>query len=157
MDTILDNAVSSIQIGIEDYQSDDPRRVLSAIRNSYAGTILLFKGKLRQLSPNEDLIKQKILPRYDDRGNVVLSGTGKSTVGLREIETYFKALNIQFDIKRVEKVQKARNDIKHYCTELTPEQIKEAIANTFIVLKNFVTHHLKEEPIDLFGPDTWVM
>ena len=26
MDTILNNAVASIQIGVEDYQSDDPRR-----------------------------------------------------------------------------------------------------------------------------------
>lgn len=156
MDTILDNAVYSIQIGIEDYKSEDPRRILSAIRNIYAGTILLFKEKLRQLSPdNEDLIKQKVLPRYDKSGNVVLSGTGKNTVGLHEIEMYFKALNIQFDCKRVKKVQQARNDIEHYCTDLTPEQIKESIANTFIVLKNFVTNQLKEEPIDLFGLETW--
>jgi hypothetical protein len=62
MKTILENAVSSIQIGIEDYQSNDPRRVLSVVRNLSAGVLLLFKEKLRQLSPDgsdEVLIKQR--------------------------------------------------------------------------------------------------
>jgi len=49
--TILDNAVQSIQIGIEDYRSSDPRRLLSAIRNVQAGILLLCKEQLRRLSP----------------------------------------------------------------------------------------------------------
>jgi hypothetical protein len=47
MDTILENAVQSIQIGVEDYESDDPRRMLSAIRNVTAGILLLFKEKIK--------------------------------------------------------------------------------------------------------------
>jgi hypothetical protein len=61
MHTILENAVQSLQIGIEDYQSTDQRRTLSAVRNITAGVLLLFKEKLRQLSPpnsNDVLIKQ---------------------------------------------------------------------------------------------------
>lgn len=63
MDTILANAVASVQIGVEDYLSDDPRRVLSAVRNLSAGILLLFKERLRELSPtnsDEVLIKQQI-------------------------------------------------------------------------------------------------
>lgn len=46
MDTILTNAIQSIQIGVEDYRSDDRRRLLSAIRNVQAGILLLCKEKL---------------------------------------------------------------------------------------------------------------
>ena len=80
MDTILNNAVQSIQIGVEDYKSSDPRRVLSATRNITAGVLLLFKEKLRQLSPpdsDEVLIKQRIQPEFDANGGVVFIGDGK--------------------------------------------------------------------------------
>jgi hypothetical protein len=40
-----------IQIYIEDYQSTDPRRALSSVRNLYAGTLLLAKEKLRPSHP----------------------------------------------------------------------------------------------------------
>lgn len=30
---LLHNAIASIQLGIEDYNSDDPRRAISAVRN----------------------------------------------------------------------------------------------------------------------------
>lgn len=43
MNALLKNAVSSIQIGIEDYQSKDERRLLSSIRNITSGMLLLFK------------------------------------------------------------------------------------------------------------------
>jgi len=46
MHTILDNAIQSIQIGIEDYRSDDPRRLLSAVRNVRTGIVLLCEEQL---------------------------------------------------------------------------------------------------------------
>lgn len=49
--SVLQNAATSIQLGIEDYQSEDPRRVISAVRNMYAGLLLMFKAKLELLSP----------------------------------------------------------------------------------------------------------
>ncbi|QBB70700.1 hypothetical protein ELE36_10180 [Pseudolysobacter antarcticus] len=61
--SLPDNAIASIQICIEDYQSTDPRRALSSVRNLYAGTLILAKEKLRRLSPegsNEVLIKKQL-------------------------------------------------------------------------------------------------
>ncbi len=52
MKTLFDNAVQSIQLGIEDYQSNDPKRTLSAVRNFYAGTLLLAKETLVSSAPN---------------------------------------------------------------------------------------------------------
>lgn len=55
MNTILDNAIQSIQIGVEDYLalSDDPRRALSAVRDLSADVLLLLKERLRELSPQD--------------------------------------------------------------------------------------------------------
>jgi len=37
MNPLLKNAVVSVQLGLEDFASDDERRVISAARNLYAG------------------------------------------------------------------------------------------------------------------------
>lgn len=89
MNTILANAVQSIQIGIEDYQSSDSRRVLSAVRNVTARMLLLFKEKLRELSPadsDEVLIKQKIQPELDANVAVIFKGYGKKTVDVCKLQ-----------------------------------------------------------------------
>jgi hypothetical protein len=41
--SILNNAIESIQIGVEDFRSEDKRRQLSAVRNVVAGILLLYK------------------------------------------------------------------------------------------------------------------
>lgn len=52
MDELLKNAIHSIEIGVEDSREmDDPRRVASAIRNIYAGVLLLCKKVLWDASP----------------------------------------------------------------------------------------------------------
>lgn len=158
MDTILKNAIYSIQIGIEDYQSSDPRRILSASRNISAGMLLLFKEKLRRLSPcgsNDVLIKEKIKPSIDTCGNIIFLGDKKRTVDLQNIEERFKSLNIQLDWKSVNSIIRLRNDIEHYRTELNDEKIKETIALAFNVLKDFIYIHLGNEPVDILGIDTW--
>jgi hypothetical protein len=62
MNPLLKNAVVSIQLGLEDFASDDERRIISAARNLYSGVLLLCKEVLRQLSPpgsNDILIRIK--------------------------------------------------------------------------------------------------
>ncbi len=53
VNTLLNNAVISIRLGVEDFQKlkENPNRVISAVRNIYAGVLLLFKEKLYRLSP----------------------------------------------------------------------------------------------------------
>lgn len=55
---ILANAAASIRLGIEDYQAsdDDKDRVLSAVRNVYAGILLLCKEVLRRLFPDDEVL-----------------------------------------------------------------------------------------------------
>jgi hypothetical protein len=157
MDTILKNAVLSIQIGVEDHQSDDPRRILSAVRNISAGVLLLFKEKLRRMSPDgtdEVLIKQKISPHLSADG-VVFVGSGKKTVDFPRIKERFKALDIEVDSGRVEKILQVRNDVEHYCTTESRGRLKELIADSFVVIGDFLVFELDAEPANLLGAETW--
>ncbi len=54
MNTLFDNTVQSIQLGIEDYEHNDPKRALSAVRNFYAGTLLLAKEVLVRAAPKAE-------------------------------------------------------------------------------------------------------
>lgn len=157
MDTILENAIQSIQIGVEDYQSADPRRVLSAIRNISAGILLLFKEKLRILSPNDSdevLIWQKIQPAISADG-VTFVGSGKKTVDRQQIKERLKSLGIDVDWKRVDKIIKVRNDIEHYCTSESEGRVRELVADSFIIIRDFLTIHLGHEPVEALGKETW--
>jgi len=158
MNTIFANAVQSIQIGVEDFQSSDPRRVLSAIRNITAGILLLFKEKLRVLSPSDSdevLIKQRVQPEFDANGNVVFKGNGKKTVDVLQIEERFSSLNIETDWKRFKKVVGIRNDIEHYCTTQSTDRLKELVADSFIIIRDFVSSQLGYEPLTILGEQTW--
>ena len=156
--TILDNAIASIQLGVEDYLSSDPRRTLSSTRNITAGILLLFKEKLRQLSPDgsdESLIKKDILPVISDSQEVIFIGSGTKTVDVHQIKERFKSLGIKVDWKLVDDIVKIRNNIEHYYTEKNTSQVRKMISDAFLVLKDFISTHLKAEPIDMLGEETW--
>lgn len=160
MDTILENAIQSIQIGVEDYLalSEDPRRTLSAVRNLSAGVLLLLKERLRELSPpnsDEALIKQEILPKLMVDGTVVFQGEGSKTVDVYQMKKRLQSLNVEVDWKRLEAIIRIRNVIEHYCTSTPTSQIKELIAGIFLVVRDFITTQLKSEPVDLLGAETW--
>ena len=98
MNKLLQNAINSIEIGIEDYElsKQNDRRIISCVRNIFAGILLLFKYKLAELSPansDEVLIKQNILWVIED-DNIIAKGKGEKTVDVQSIKDRFKSLNI---------------------------------------------------------------
>lgn len=52
MSEIIENAITSIKLGIEDFQTGDDDRMLSAARNYYAGLLLLAKECLVNTVPD---------------------------------------------------------------------------------------------------------
>lgn len=156
--SLLVNAVESIQVGVEDYLMDDGRRYLSAVRNICAGILLLYKAKLCQLSPSHDgeiLIKKDIGPSYDDEGNVIFVGKGHRTVDVYEIETRFKSLKIQVDWPKFRELNQLRNDVEHYYTEKSPNAVREIVAKSFVLIRDFIDQHLEQEPLKLLGDECW--
>src|SRR5688500_16658458 len=119
---LLKNAVESIQVGIEDYDAGTPARLRSCVRSIHAGTLLLFKERLRQVSPpnsNELLIKAKFKPVIGNDGRVHVIGDGRRTVDVQQIKERFESLGIAADWHRVDKITQTRNDIEHYYASIT--------------------------------------
>ena len=156
--SLLNNAVESIQIGVEDFESSDSRRVLSAVRNISAGILLLYKEKLRRISPptsDEVLIKQNIQPQVNSSGELGFVGIGKKTADVQKIRERFKALEVDVDWKLFENINRIRNDIEHYYTSESESVIKEVIADSFVLIRDFLANHLQEDPLDLLGEKCW--
>ncbi|WP_236209799.1 hypothetical protein [Pseudomonas tohonis] len=158
--SMLQNAVESIQIGMEDFHEEDDRRVLSAIRNLYAGILLLFKYKLQQLSPegsDEALLKTKIMPITNPAtGDVVWIGKGRKTVEVHDIIDRLDSLGVKgVDWKLLKNLQDIRNDIEHYYSQLPVERMKEAIANALHLITQFCEPHLDGRPVDILGQECW--
>lgn len=156
--SILQNAIDSIALGIEDYNSDDPRRIVSCTRNIFAGILLLFKHKLSILSPpgsDEVLIKQRILPIVDGVTGIQWKGQGAKTVDVQQIEDRFKSLGINVDWSRIKKINEYRNNVEHYFSSAPHNAVQALIADSFIVIRDFVCEHLDEDPLSLLGAPTW--
>ncbi|MGB3694028.1 MAG: hypothetical protein WBG70_14920 [Spirulinaceae cyanobacterium] len=152
--SLLNNAIESIQVGVEDYLNRDKKRYPSAVRNICAGILLLYKEKLYRLSPSHDkevLIKKDIRPVYDDTKNITFIGKGKKTVDVYEIKERFKSLDVEVDWKKFEELNKLRNNIEHYYTDKSPEAIREVIVKSFLLIRDFISESLKEEPINVLG------
>ncbi len=158
MNTLLANAVAAIRLGVEDFQSTDNARLISAVRNITAGVLLLFKEKLRQMSPShsgEVLLKERLRPAISKTGQITFVGIGRKTVNVQQIEERFKSLDVYVDWKRVYQLIQLRNDLEHYYTMASFAAVQGAIADAFVVLQSFVTVELNVEPLDLLGESTW--
>jgi hypothetical protein len=156
--SIYKNAINSIELGVEDFRSPDPKRALSATRNIVAGVLLLVKHKLQLLSPSDSddaLIKQRVLPALDDAGNVSWLGSGKKTVDFQQIEERCKSLGINLDTKRLGKIVAYRNRIEHYYDDTTPSNVRELLGQSFLIIRDFLRDELGLDPQEEFDPEVW--
>jgi len=156
--SILDNARDSIIMGLEDYSSGESKRMISCTRNLFAGVLLLFKHKLASLSStdsNEVLIKQRILPKLGASGKVEWIGQGKKTVDVQQIRERLEALGISVNWERVDAINRFRNDIEHYYTQLSEDAIRALLSNSFLVIRDFLSQHLATDPKEFLGDDAW--
>ncbi|MDF1659628.1 MAG: hypothetical protein P1U58_18565 [Verrucomicrobiales bacterium] len=159
MSLLLENAANSIRLGLEDFDTDEDDRLLSAARNLHAGLLLLYKEKLRRLSPtgsDEVLLKQNIEPIFDSAGNLTFVGKGRKTVDTQKIKERFKSLEISADWKSLDEVTKIRNEIEHYFTTAGKDAVREIISKSFILFRDFTRGELSEDPRDLLGEDAWL-
>lgn len=137
MDTIFTNAVHSIQVGVEDYISQDAKRVGSSVRNLYAGILLLAKEVLIQQAPNVDpslVIGSNYAPYPDGKGGVHFQPETKRTLDFNDITKRFNAFGIRIDRTALNNLNIIRNDIEHKCTDKNPLNVREAIAVSFHVV-----------------------
>ncbi len=156
--SILNNAIASIQVGVEDYLSKDSKRKYSAVRNVFAGLLLLYKEKLCRLSPRDDkelLIRANIGFERNEQGQISFSKAVKKTVNVQEIKKRFKSLKIGVDWKNFDKVNFLRNEVEHYYTEKSTKNIDELVAISCLLIRNFIVEELEQDPARLLGEECW--
>lgn len=156
--SLLKNAIFSIEAGIEDFQENEEKRNISAVRNIYAGILLLLKEKLVRLSPEYDtelLIKQRLIPQKAEDGKIIFKGVGNKTVNLKEIKDRFKSLNVNLDWVRLEEISRLRNDLEHYYTDKPLGLVREILAKSFLIIRDFLTRELNENPVSLIDRYLW--
>lgn len=156
MSGLLKNAVDSLVIGVEDFSANDPRRTLSAVRNFYAGTLLLAKEVIIRTAPNADpdeVIGAKYKPVPDGNGGVKHVQEGSTTIDFNTIGTRFKDFGIKANPSQLKKLNNIRNDIEHRFTTENDVAIREAIATAFPLISDFF-REIDESPIDHLG-DSW--
>ncbi|MBA0035934.1 hypothetical protein HS962_06775 [Pantoea sp. BIGb0393] len=172
---LFDNAVISIQLGLEDFQisqktKDDggnPSRALSSVRNLYAGMLLLFKYKIAtSVDSEEDAYKlifnppQKVLPHPDGEGGVEWIPVGKfksTTIDTQGIKDRFKQFEINVNWPVIDKLQDCRNHLEHLHPQNTLGEVASFVADLFPVIRDFITNELKASPTEILGQHWEIM
>lgn len=153
--SILQNAIDSMEIGLEDYKDSDPRRLASSVRNFYAGILLLFKHKLSLLSDGDEaLLKSTVLPVVVD-GDIRWVGKGRKTVDVQQIQERFNSLDVHVAWDKMREIQKYRNNIEHYFDTAHPEVVRQYIVACFIVVRDFIVDQLKSDAKEVLGETIW--
>jgi len=134
---LFDNALESIQMGVEDYALDKPARSLSAVRNFYAGLLLLAKEALARQAPMADLdevIGARFKPVPDGAGGVAMVPDGQQTIDFVTIARRFKDFGIPLDKASeaaLKELNTVRNEIEHRYTNKPSDVVREVIARAF--------------------------
>lgn len=168
---LKENALTSIRLGIEDFQrcqaattqGGDPARALSAVRNLFAGVLLLFKYKIAISvdDPNEApaLIfnPPEVLPHSDGDGGIEWKPVGKfkkTTIDVATIKKRFEGFGVEVDWEVIEKLQECRNHLEHLHPENTLGEVADFVAELFPVLREFTLKQLNQQPAELLG-EAW--
>lgn len=155
---LLQSAIDAIEMGVEDHASGDVRRTASAVRNLYAGVLLLLKEKLRRESPpdsEEALLYERFGAARNAMGAVVLVGRGTKTVDRDAIVRRFVDLGLKLDRKRLDRLATIRNEIEHHVTKHAPSDVQAAIEATFVVVASVLDDLLGLKPSSVFSEKTW--
>lgn len=167
-DKLLENALTSIRLGVEDFQRSqlpeenggDPARALSAVRNLFAGVLLLFKHKIASsVDDPEDahsLIHNppEILPHSDGAGGVIWKPSGRfkpTTIDVATIKKRFQTFGITVDWQALDRLQDCRNHLEHLHPANTLGEVADFVAELFPVLRDFIETQLDAQPADLLG------
>ena len=134
MSNLFDNAVQSIILGLEDYHTKDLARTLSAIRNYYAGLLLLSKEVLVRAAPNADesqILSANYEPEPDGSDGIRYVPHSARSIDVDGVRKRFKRFSINVDLKALEELRRIRNDVEHRSPTVENDSMRQAIAKSF--------------------------
>jgi len=153
MSALYKNAIAALRMGVEDYAQQDWERSLSAVRNFYAGVLLLAKEALVRAAPEADIaeiIGAKYKPVPDGDGGVVYQQEGNTTIDFHTLGARFKDFGLAIDHKALSDLNRIRNEIEHRYTDQPQEALREAIAKAFPVTAELF-RQIEEDPVEAMG------
>lgn len=156
MPSLFENAIASIRMGVEDFRQQDHDRDISAVRNFYAGLLLLAKEALIRAAPNADpqhVIGAKLKPVPDGQGGIEMSQVGHSTIDFQQIGERAKDFGITLDHTALRALNTIRNDMEHHYTSESAMAIRAAISKGFPVAASLF-RQMEENPLTLLG-EAW--
>jgi hypothetical protein len=157
----LTNAVSSIELAVEDLESADARRILSCARNVTGGVLLLFRERLRQVTPVESpaltTAKQIVATQQQERSKHRYRplANWRRTANLPEMCERLGSLGVIADWQRLARIVNSRDDIEHCRLAKPTSRLLELVGDSCAVMRDFVTTELRRDPAKLFGKKTW--
>ena len=155
MNSLLDNAVQSLQLGIEDFQAQDPKRTLSAVRNFYAGVLLLGKEVLIRQAPNANrqlLLSTRYSLKPDDHDGVKFVGEGK-TIDFGTLGKRLHDFRVPVDRVALRELNRIRNDLEHNFTTLSTSTVRACVAKALPVVRDLFRYG-RLDAASLLG-DSW--
>ena len=156
MPGLFENAVESIKLGVQDYLANDPARALSAVRNFYAGLLLLAKEVLVRAAPDaeeSEIIAARYKPVPDGSGGIKYVAVSQRTIDLMTIGDRFKDFGLSINHAALRDLSRIRNDIEHHYPKEPHDSVRQAIAKAFPVAAELF-RLAGEDPSALLG-DTW--
>lgn len=156
MASLFENAVASIRMGVEDFRQQDADRDISAVRNFYAGVLLLAKEALIRAAPNADpmlVIGAKLKPVADGNGGIAMEQVGHSTIDFQQVSVRAKDFGVSIDHKALKALNELRNDLEHHYTDESSTAIRAAISKGFPVAASLF-RQMEEDPLALLG-EVW--
>lgn len=155
--SIYNNAIDSIKVGIEDYQSKKQERHISAVRNFYAGVLLLGKYCLLSKVPSADAMKilaTNLQPTLDENDELVYVPKGQHTVDLNDLQSRFRNFKLPWpkDANIIE-LQKLRNNLEHFHASSYNGRIQQILAGCFPLVEGFL-EIIEADPLETLG-ETW--
>ncbi len=159
MEKIIENGINSIRVGIEDYKqgrdNDEDARLTSAVRNIFAGILILAKGKLYELSPegSNGILIRNVKPKIV-AGSLEWAPLGKSTISYHEIKERFEQLSLHLDWAKLDRVRSIRNELEHFYHSGTRVAVQEALVDAMMVIHSLL-ELLNLDPIRDLGEGSW--
>ena len=156
MSDLFKNAVQSIILGLEDYQTKDADRTLSAVRNYYAGLLLLAKEVLVRAVPDveeSEILAANYKPVPDGSGGVKYVKQKDRSIDLNGIGTRFKDFGLQIDHRALQSLSKIRNEVEHLSSRVADYVMRNAIAQSFPLVYTLF-RQAGEEPHEILE-HTW--
>lgn len=152
---LFNNAIASIRMGVGDYKLKEDARYISAVRNLYAGVLLLAKEALVRAVPCENpelILGAGFKQAPDGNGGIRFKKFGKKTIDFNGLITRAIDFHIPLDKNLLEDLNQIRNDMEHFYSRHPEEKICAAISKGLVVVAKLL-RYLGEEPPTLLGEE----